>query len=422
MGHSASLESRSLAFVSPSPTRGVHSVDAPVEFALPTGAPLPKEGTEGIGAHQSPLAVSHPGAWGQSPHYPESIAQTHSEGTAVRSELGLQAHFYPPPVSRSGTIAPVPEETSADFEVPVHQLTLICPRWGIVGCCEHGHYYAKELICNREWCAGCGGDGGKAHLRRTADKLPKARQMETMGKFTIPLPPEVRHLYRSAPALATLGIAFKRMLQTTYGFKRGIRRWHFFGEDHPGEGLQGDGRPVYHPHMEAIVDAGYLSGEMLYRIKRSVARILGVPMGRVVVHYQYGSDVAKKLHMLRYMLRPTFEKYEWDPPLAHALVGFKNAVSWGTWNVKEFNPVTGKWINGELLPPVWDIPKGKSGVSEVPEALQTGNCPLDGTTVTWGKNMASNLLIAPYWTDVGGGYWSWAGIRDGPYYPSPKDR
>jgi hypothetical protein len=278
----------------------------------------------------------------------------------------------------------------------------------MVGHCQHNHYFGKELICNREWCSSCGGDGGKAHLRRIADKLPKARQIATMGKFTITVPPEIRHLYRTPEALTLLAIALKRMF-IRYGFARGIRRFHFFGEDHPGSGLQGAGFPVYHPHMEAIIESGFLSPEMLYRVRRSVARILHVDQSRVVLHYQYSESRDKMLHMVRYMLRPTFERYEWDAKLALALKGFRNAVCWGRWHERVWDRERGKWLNGELLPPAWDMPPSTGAMSDVPEALQHGSCPHDGSMITWGETMAANLVQEPYWSQLGGGYWGYTG-------------
>ena len=400
-----------LSFI-PSSVQSLHSTLLPLIFKVP-----------GEGEHLSPpepVGGPYPGPWGGAPDvYPESIAQSHKE-LADAWELGLQGHFAAPADLASKTASQDLEQQdlAKDFEIRGGtQLTLICPSWGMVGHCQHDHYFAKELICNREWCANCGGDGGKAHLRRTADKLPKARQLETMGKFTIPVPPELRHIYRDPKALSALGVSFKRMLQY-HGFDRGIRRFHFFGEDHPGSGLQGEGRPIYHPHLEAIVEHGYLAPRKLYQVKRSVAHILGVSLERVVVHYQYGSEVGKKLHMLRYMLRPTFEKYEWDPQLAHALVGFRNALSWGQWHQKVWNRVKGKMVNGDYLSPVWDIPEGSTKMSQTPEALQHGACPVDGSQITWGETMEAKSLVSPYWSEIGGGYWAWTGlVRDGPILP-----
>jgi len=312
--------------------------------------------------------------------------------------LGVQVYCLAPsePVDQDPA-DPVLQEIPAGSDEGI-QFTLSCPAWGVVGKCEQeGHYFFKELICNREWCPRCGGDGGKAHQRRKASWLAKARQMRRMGKFTISVAPEVRDGYRHVRKLAASGKALKRAFKY-HGFTRGLRRWHFFGEDHPGRGLQGDGFPVYHPHLELIVEAGHLSMAKIEAVKQSVATILGMDLARVNVHYQYTRNPRKMLHMVSYALRPTFEYREWDQELAYNLAGFRNALTWGTWD--------------DL--PAWDVPTGEPA-GLVLEALACGRCPVDGSPITW-KGLAGAKLVAwPWWEDLGAGYWSWTGLaRDGP--------
>jgi len=346
--------------------------------------------------------------------YPEYVAQSHKDGFKPSFELGFQGHFYGvPEPSNPEPIYAKPifdldlswiEEIEPYQSLEGVQLTLACPRWGMVGVCECcGTPYCKELICNREWCSHCGGDGGKGHLRRIADKLDKAKQIEKMGKFVITVPPEIRDRYRDPLNLAALGVSLKRMLQY-HGYDRGFRRFHFFGEDHPKNGADGEGPPSFHPHLEAIVEGGYLSPKALKKIKKSVAHILGVSWKRINVHYRYTDNPQQKMHMLRYMLRPTFEKYEWDPALAHDLIDFKNANSWGVWHHKILNPETGRWINGEYLDSFWELPE-TDAVSEVPVAFQQGKCPVGGGRIVWGGIMPVNLLVEPWWSPSGGGYW-----------------
>lgn len=257
----------------------------------------------------------------------------------------------------------------------------VCPRWVRVGeCAAGGHHYAKLLICNREWCSYCGGDGGLAHARRISQKLPRALQIDSMGKFTITIPPRLRGVFRDKTRLAGLGRSIKRMLQR-YGYDRGIRRWHLFGEDHS---LGNDhGAPTYHPHLEAIVEGRFLSSVKLYGIKRSVAAILGVGVSEVNVHYSYRTNPRGKMHFLRYMLRPTFEDLNWDPTLAMSLAGLKNCVSWGRWRERVWNSVSGKFISGDYLPPVWEC-VSKGGGCRGP-AVRTGDVSYrwDNDCVEW---------------------------------------
>jgi len=286
------------------------------------------------------------------------------------------------------------------------QLEMSCPVIAVNGVCEEGHHWAKECICNREWCmelAGrCGGDGGAAHQRRKARWLPKAYKMGGMGGFVLSLPPEVRDQYRTPETLGKLGTAAKRMFQR-HGYSRGLRRWHFFGEDHPGHGLQGDGLPPYHPHLEMLVDGGWLTNKKRRAIKRSWANILGVPVERINLFYRYVQphETKKKLHRISYATRPTFTDWRWDEELAYNLIGFHNAQTWGS---------KADWSGPDL----WEVPEGDGDASEV-EALEEGRCPVDGTPIKWGGTIAINNLREPFWQPVSAGYWMFNGLaRDDP--------
>jgi len=395
MSHSTPLEPRTLSFcASDAPESAVQAASLP---------PLDHSTTDpGEGEHLSPpepVGRSHLGAQGaKPPHYPDYVAQSYNSGH-VGDELGLQAHFLAPtagqvPADPDGEI---PEISRGRGDPRGMQLELSCPSWAILGECDEGHHYAKELICAREWCRSCGGHQGKAHQRRKAAWLPRASQLRMMGYFVITIPPELRERFRSLEALRAFGKAIKRVMKR-HGFSRGLRRWHWFGEDHPGHGLQGDGMPVYHPHLNLLVEAGWLPASKLEAIRRSVAKVLQVGLGRVNVHYTYGSSVAEKLHMVKYVLRPTFEHWEWDPEMAHRVIGFRHMLPWGTWKDD----------------PAWSIPESDADALAV-GPLEQGRCPVDGTPVKWREVVAANLVVAPWWAELGGGYRSWTGLaRDGP--------
>jgi len=302
-------------------------------------------------------------------------------------------------------------------EVPHNQLSLgvegrqldlpNCPVIAVNGVCQEDHHYAKEVICNREWCeegdGRCGGDGGPAHQRRKARWFPKARKIGGMGHFVFTLPPEVRHKYRTQKALGKLGTSAKRMMQR-HSYKRGLRRWHLFGEDHPGQGLQGDGLPNYHPHLEALVDGQWLGQSHLDAMKQSWANILKVPVDRINIRYEYIQpwDTRRKLHRISYALRPTFTDSRWDPELAHELIGFHNAQTWGS---------KADWDGPDL----WEVPEGESDGSGSVEALEEGRCPIDGTPIKWGGLLNIRNLREPFWQPLGAGYWMFNGLaRDDP--------
>jgi len=406
MSHSAPLEVRTLSYW---PSDGLHS---PVQ-SVPTHARETSRTWAGDGEHQSlpePVGGPHLGVQGaKPPHYPDYIAQSY-KSVGLGDELGLQGHFSPVSAKLVGEASELDGPNAGVQEISCGgdqlagsskpagiQLELACPSWGIVGECQEGHHYAKELICSREWCRSCGGKQGKAHQRRKAAWLPRTVQMQQMGYFVITIPPELRNTFRDLAVVRTFAKGIKRVMKY-HGFARGLRRWHWFGEDHPGHGLQGDGLPVYHPHLNLLVEASFVPFSKLQAVRRSVANVLGVSLARVNVHYEYARSVAEMLHMVKYVLRPTFEHWEWDPEMAYKLIGFRNALSWGTWKDE----------------PAWAVPAGDSDVLAL-APLEQGRCPVDGTQITWGDVRAANLLVTPWWADVGGGYWAWTGLaRDGP--------
>jgi len=363
------------------------------------------------------VVVQEPGAE-SSPYYPERVAISHTasaETSVVASseyqvvagnswELAFQSYFYPPPEPVQEP-EPASEERSSSREGV--QLELPCPVIAVVGKCEEEeepHDFAKVCICNREWCreadGRCGGDGGAAHQRRKARWLSKAYKMGGMGGFVLTLPEEVRDQYRTRRALGDLGTAAKRMMQR-HGYKRGLRRWHFFGEDHRDHDYVDS--PKYHPHLEVLVDGGYLRKKQLQAIKRSWANILKVPVSRINIHYKYvqPDDTRRKLHRISYALRPTFTDCRWDEELAYELIGFHNAQTWGS---------TADWSGPDL----WEVPAGEDdGVSV--GALEEGRCPVDGTPIKWGGLISVKNLQEPFWEPVGAGYWMFNGLaRDGP--------
>jgi len=313
-------------------------------------------------------------------------------------ELGLQGMMEPGPADPSVEPEPYYPEYVAKSDTGSNsegkQLQLFCPSWVQLGECEHGHQVAKELICNREWCDGdgCGGNDGKAHQRRKAAWYPRARQIASMGRFVLTIPPEVRSEYRTRETLGKAGTAVTRMLKR-YGFTRGLRRWHLFGEDHHGSDGAGAVSPVYHPHLEVIVDGGYFDLEMIEAIKASWCRILKVDVSRGNIHYEYSTDVRKKCHIVSYALRPTFLHWEWDEDLAREIIGFHNRQTWGKWD-------------GE---PVWEIPVNSEAKPPLEElvALHDGRCPIDGSRITWSNEIRPSIEIgkASRWRSVTGGYY-----------------
>ncbi len=244
------------------------------------------------------------------------------------------------------------------------------------GTCEHGHEYARELLCGRDWCPTCGQDDSKVHQRRKADWFPRVVQAESWAYIVLTIPPEVRDRYRTQEALGKLGTAAKRMMQR-HGFERGLRRWHFFG----------DRSKVYNPHLNLLTPSGWLTKDQIEGLKDSWANILQIDRSRVNLKVRICDTPRKILHRVRYITRATFKEWRWDEWLARELVGFRNSSSWGHWDDS----------------PAWEVGKGEDGCEDGYRVamLQRGLCPEDRTPITWG----GLVRAVPWGRHLGGGYW-----------------
>ena len=290
-----------------------------------------------------------------------------------------------------------PEELDKSHTEEERPLEVACPSFfAVAGRCECNHHFARETYCGREWCPICGAKGSGIHDRRKARWYPKLQQCREVGYMVVTVPPEKREDYRSKQTLAKLGKAVKRLLCRN-GIERGVRRWHFFGD------VEGDQVPEYHPHLNALVDHGYIEPERLERIKRGLATILGVSVDRVNLHYEYTSEVPLILHWIKYVTRATFLDWRWDEGLARELLGFRNATPWGKWN-------------GEK---VWDVParpesSDSESCAEVRQIadLEENRCPFDGSPIVWKGYVLRDKLTHPTerkWYKLGGGYWAKGG-------------
>ena len=265
-----------------------------------------------------------------------------------------------------------------------------CPGYFVVGQCQNGHRFAKELYCGREWCPVCGEDESPAHMRRFARWVGKAQQLQTMGYLVFTLPEEVRGRYRSKARLneltkrVTAGDKSRHIegLLKSMGFERGLARWHWFGET-PGK---------WHPHLNVVIEAGHLSKPMLLSIRHAWASILGVDVA--VVNYSYTKVVPKMVHILKYVTRATFRDYTWDERMAGELYNFRNMRSWGSWSG----------------PAVWEL-EGKAELEPIAK-LESGLCPVCGEPVSWSR--AGDIAWLKAWAaagqaePLGAGYWALA--------------
>lgn len=226
-----------------------------------------------------------------------------------------------------------------------------CGRFSSSWVCEddNDHKVAKELDCNREWCQKC---RDSAHGRRIARWLPKARKISEMGYLVVTFPHDERCLKTKAE-FGRIGRLITEALQRR-GIERGFRRWHFFGEK---EGS-------YHPHLNFLFEARFLSKEKLAEIKSVIREIINCK--NAVIHYQFSRSVSQIFHWIKYVSRPTFLEQEWDYELAEELYNFRNCVAWGKWNDQD----------------KWEIPE-EAKRWEFLVKIEQGICPICGGRLVW---------------------------------------
>ena len=225
----------------------------------------------------------------------------------------------------------------------------LCGYWGIVGECEHNHRFAKSLDCGREWCLEC---KDRSHNRRFSRWLLKAQKINEMGYMVVTFPENKRPRLKNK--LSKIGILITEGL-IRRGIKRGLRRWHFFG----------DRNNDWYPHINFLFEAGYFNEEELASVKMMIREVLGIP--EAVIYYQYTQSVKKMIHWLKYVTRPTFLKREWDEEMACELYNFRNCVQWGKWDDED------KWS----LP---EIEKSLGYVAKIERSI----CPVCGSRIRWG--------------------------------------
>jgi hypothetical protein len=258
-----------------------------------------------------------------------------------------------------------------------------CAKFFITVECKNGHRFGKELFCGKEYCPVCGAEWSDAHKRRFSRWLPKAEQIDSLGYFVFTLPKQVRYKYRTRESLneltkkITCGDQSRKIrgILKDQGFTRGLSRWHWFG----------DQNSIYHPHLNVLVDGGYLSKKRLNCIREAYAEVLGV--STVDVNYRYTRVRPKMVHILKYVTRATFLHFDWDSGMAIELNGFRNNRSWGKWD----------------LDVAWKM-EGESQYEHIIE-LEHGKCPVCHEDLRkWSKAFPVCMMKLEAPIDIGAGY------------------
>ena len=242
-----------------------------------------------------------------------------------------------------------------------------CRCWAVVGECDEGHRVARAIDCGREWCSECGIKDSPAHVRRWIRWFPKARQCATLGYLVVTFPPVYREKLRSKAELRDMTNSVIAGLKDL-GFGRGLSRWHWFG----------DMSTRFHPHMNFILESGFIEPDVLQAIHALMKRITRLDC---VIYYQYTDNPAIMMHLLKYVTRPTFLVQTWDYYFSLAIKGFRNCRSWGIWNDA----------------PEWGMDQeARRQVGEDVALILASACPFCHNPVTWQRSISrlSSLLFA----------------------------
>lgn len=297
----------------------------------------------------------------------------------------------------------------------------MCGNTALKGECDTGHQFLKVVRCGREFCPTCGHKGSDIHMQRYSRIVPKIQQMEEMGYFVIQWPVSFREAMREKQVLADIGSRVGKLFKQM-GYERGIRTWDWFGDPKcpycAGPGMllawRDQDNTVYkckkgheftlgevrsdwmrfNPHLNVLIEEGFLERDRLEAIKKFLRGHLGVP--DLIVNYHYVAEddprrVGRMLHHARYVVKPTFLNLEWDPALVGVLKGIRSVFYWGRWK---------KGL-------VWELPvvdEGDFHLSSV-VSLQRGVCPACFSAVKWHGLMVMSAGVMAGYVAVGAGYW-----------------
>ncbi|MBA7654486.1 hypothetical protein ES703_62366 [subsurface metagenome] len=317
----------------------------------------------------------------------------------------------------------------------------LCPGYFLIGSCENGHRFSKEIYCGREWCPTCGEKWSVAHQRKFSRWLPKVQQMRQLGYCVIEWPLASRFQLRSKTALEDAGRMVKQVLSGEWEIERrrqrgerisrqrkediralwfpaGLRRWHYFGDlvkelgegmksltwvDKASESSPGGRGDRYNPHLNVLVSYGFITRGKFRRIKRALRAALQEP--DLIVHYGYTREPARMVHALKYVTRATFLDWMWAPDVAASIYNFHNAQVWGRWDGEP------AWSLGDL--------EGKPELADLPdplaiESLESGICPRCGKPLDWAGPFPIKALAGMEKQDLGAGYCELEQVRAPP--------
>jgi len=241
-------------------------------------------------------------------YYPEHIAKAHS----VKHKGSLPKSF----ALRLPTNIEELQEIEEDRDSEDNALSACAKRY-IRGDMDGKHYY-KALFCGREYCPRCGRNMSIPHRRRVGRLWHRWFQLSTWRYMVFTIHPSQRHKV-GQKELQLLTTLVSKWLKKD-GYDRGFARWHFAGED----------GTTWHPHLNIMVEGGWLEEDDLPYFRNAWAAILEKVTGIYApgeFNARYSTKESKACHWLKYIYRATYkgqDKHIWS-----ILKGFRNTRTWG---------------------------------------------------------------------------------------------
>lgn len=179
-----------------------------------------------------------------------------------------------------------------------------------------------------------------------------------------------------------------QLMMIKHGFKRGLRRWHWFG----------DKTTEYEPHLNMLVDGEYIKPCKLMIMRYDWSEILGIKFSESNIYTSYKRTPNDMAGCLFYVTRSTFNNYTWDLDMAIELRNFRNMVVWGR-----------DWKNE----PKWELEKidhrkeyGRPLDIYSIEKLLDHTCPVCQSKMEWGKALPDRILQLTDHLDLGAGFYA----------------
>lgn len=220
-----------------------------------------------------------------------------------------------------------------------------CVRGFIPGETSENLFY-KVVCCGKETCPTCGKDYSISHNRRVNRAFKYMVQLSKVGYLVVTVPEQLREEFNNKEMLNKFRTYIRRKLKhgtnvfihakhvktgnkvkvktSQTNFNRGLIRWHWAGDDNK----------TFKPHLNILLDAGYLSPALLENFRQDVAQWFYNEFGLITpgnIYYAYTTKPEKIKHWLKYVLRSTARKIT-DPKTCETINRYRNTVYFGKFN------------------------------------------------------------------------------------------